>query len=480
MMVSAGLRLRQSHSPVITPQLVQAIRLLQMPAQDLAAYLASEMEQNPFLAANGDVEGESEHPQSIPDHSLKQPGARAAANSRSSVQVPMHPPRSGGGRPAGERAIWAGEPLAELEVPASESLEEMLERRIGASFIDPAERRVALGLLAHLDAAGYVTITLEELAVRIDVGLELVEAVLARCQELAPSGVFARSLAECLALQLADGGRLDRRMEVLLDNLEGLAGAERSMLCRLCGVHAGELDRMIGVIRSLDPKPGLAFDREPVRTNVPDVLVQRHADGSWVVELNDAALPRVLVDRSYHAVVSERCDEDERKYIAECLQKATWLERSLDQRARTILRVAAEIVRRQRDFLDHGVTHLRPLNLRTVGDALGLHESTVSRAAASKTIATPRGVFEFRFFFSGSLPDSRGGDMHSAEAVKHRIRQMIGSESPEGSLSDDAIVSMLSRQGVEIARRTVAKYRELMRIGSSPERRRSRRMKAAS
>jgi RNA polymerase sigma-54 factor len=479
MVVSAGLRLRQSQSPVITPQLVQAIRLLQMPAQDLAAYLASEIEQNPFIAEDtADIEADPEQAVRVPAHSLDQARPRAQAHPHGGARLPSG--GDGGGR-AGERAVSGGEPLAERQVPASESLEEMLERRIEAFFNDPTERGIALTLLAHLDAAGYLTETLEELAARLNVSFELLEAVHARCQDLAPTGIFARSLAECLALQLAEAGRLDGPMQALLDNLECLAGADRSALYSLCGVHAKELGQMIAEIRCLDPKPGLAFDRAPVRMNVPDVLVQRHTDGSWVVELNDAALPRILADRTYYSAVSAHCrDDSERKYIAECLQKATWLERSLDQRARTILKVAAEIVLRQQAFLEHGVTHLRPLNLRTVGDALGVHESTVSRAAANKTIATPRGMFEFRFFFSGALPATGGGDMHSAEAVKHRIRQMIESESPEGSLSDDAIVGILSRQGVEIARRTVAKYRELMGIGSSMERRRSRRMKVAS
>src|SRR5690606_15454126 len=234
-------------------------------------------------------------------------------------------------------------------------------------------------------------------------------------------------------------------------------------------------------IRALDPKPGLAFAHEPVRTLVPDVFVRRGPGARWIIELNDAMLPRLLVNRSYHAEVVRRLSgESERKYLADCLQKASWLEKSLDQRARTVLKVAAEIVERQRGFLEHGVAHLKPLNLRMVADALGIHESTVSRAAANKTIATPRGIFEFRYFFTGSIAATAGREAHSAEAVKHRIRKMILEEAPDAVLSDDAIVAILSREGIDIARRTVAKYREGMRIGSSVERRRELRLKAAS
>jgi RNA polymerase sigma-54 factor len=209
--------------------------------------------------------------------------------------------------------------------------------------------------------------------------------------------------------------------------------------------------------------------------------VRRGPGARWIIELNDAMLPRLLVNRSYHAEVIRRLSgESERKYLADCLQKASWLEKSLDQRARTVLKVAAEIVERQRGFLEHGVAHLKPLNLRMVADALGIHESTVSRAAANKTIATPRGIFEFRYFFTGSIAATEGREAHSAEAVKHRIRKMILEESPDAVLSDDAIVAILSREGIDIARRTVAKYREIMRIGSSVERRRERRLDAVS
>jgi RNA polymerase sigma-54 factor len=260
-------------------------------------------------------------------------------------------------------------------------------------------------------------------------------------------------------------------MRALLANLERLAAGDRAGLAALCGVGRDGIDALIAELRALDPKPGLAFSHEPIRTLVPDVFVRAAPSGGWIVELNDEVLPRLLVNRIYYAKVAGKLAGDaEKKYLTDCLQKASWL----------VLKVATEIARRQEGFLKDGVAYLKPLNLRMVADALGIHESTVSRAAANKTIATPRGIFEFRYFFTGSIAATSGHEAHSAEAVKHRIRKLILEESPDAVLSDDAVVAILSREGVDIARRTVAKYREIMRIGSSVERRRERRLKQAS
>jgi RNA polymerase sigma-54 factor len=487
MALSAKLQLRQTQSLVITPQLMQAIRLLQMSGLELDRFVADELEQNPLLergeaetddggvvtdaaplSSEENVEGREADAE--PAHLSS---ADYAAGSGPSPSVAI---RSGGG------AGTFDELGLDQSVAAVESLEALLEREIDAVFAGaPQDRAIALALLAGLDAAGYLTITPEAVAERLGAVPEAVSRVLCACQDLAPSGIFARSLAECLALQLAERNRLDPPMRSLLENLGRLAAGERAALCMRCGVDRDGLERMIAEIRALDPKPGLAFDREPIRPLIPDVIVRRASGGGWTVELNEAILPRLIVNRTYFAEVSQRVSgEADRKYLSDCLQKASWLERSLDQRARTVLKVASEIIRRQDRFLADGVAYLKPLNLRMVADALGIHESTVSRAAANKTIATRRGIFEFRYFFTGSIPATAGGEAHSAEAVKHRIRRMIAEESPEAVLSDDSIVAILSREGIEIARRTVAKYRELMHIGSSVERRREKRLKAAS
>ena len=231
---------------------------------------------------------------------------------------------------------------------------------------------------------------------------------------------------------------------------------------------------MVAELRALTPRPGAAFGGEPAQTVVPDVYVREGLGGMWLVELNSETLPRLLVDQRYHARVSAAARTDQEKtFVSDCAAQASWLVKSLDQRAKTILKVSSEIVRQQDAFLIYGVEHLRPLNLKTVADAIGMHESTVSRVTSNKYLATPRGVFEMKFFFTSAIQSSEGGEAHSAESVRHKIRHLIDDETCEAEVhSDDAIVDILKAAGVDIARRTVAKYRESMNIPSSVERRR--------
>jgi RNA polymerase sigma-54 factor len=294
-------------------------------------------------------------------------------------------------------------------------------------------------------------------------------------QELDPPGVFARNLPECLALQLRDCNRLDPAMQALLDNLPLLAARNFAALTRLCGVDAEDLAEMVAEIKSLDPRPGFAFDPPLAQPVVPDIIMRAQPDGSWAVELNAETLPRVLVNNRYYARVNRSAlSKTERDYLIDRLQAANWLVKSLHQRAITILKVASEIVRQQDGFFRHGVPALRPLILRDIADAIGMHESTVSRVTTNKYIATPRGLFELKYFFTSAIAASRGGDAHSAEAVRFRIRSLIDGEPSEGTLSDERIVELLQEAGVDIARRTVAKYREAMRIPSSVQRRREK------
>jgi RNA polymerase sigma-54 factor len=295
--------------------------------------------------------------------------------------------------------------------------------------------------------------------------------VLKTIQKFDPTGVGARSLGECLALQLKERNRLDPAMQALLDNLELLAKRDMQALLRLTQVSGEDLSDMIGEIKQLNPKPGLKFGSEALQPVVPDIYVKENAQGGFSVELNSDTLPRVLVNTRYYATTSKA--KDAKAYLTDCLANANWLVRSLDQRARTILKVATEIVRQQDGFFVKGVTHLRPLNLRAIAEAIGMHESTVSRVTANKYLATPRGTFELKYFFTSAIASSEGGEAHSAEAVRHHIRELIDNEPPAQVLSDDRIVEILRAQtGIDIARRTVAKYREAMRIPSSVERRR--------
>ncbi|MGB7835961.1 MAG: RNA polymerase factor sigma-54, partial [Xanthobacteraceae bacterium] len=336
-------------------------------------------------------------------------------------------------------------------------------------------RLIGQYLIDLVDETGYFTGTLDEVAAKLGAPLAQVEAVLKVLQTLDPSGVGARSLAECLAIQLKERDRYDPAMQALIAHLDLLAKRDLAALKKLCAVDEGDLLDMVSELRALDPKPGLAFGSAPVQPVIPDVFVRKGHDGGWLVELNSDTLPKVLVSQTYYAEVSKTVkNQSEKAYLADCLQSASWLVRALDQRAKTILKVATEIVRQQDGFLRLGVAHLKPLNLKTVAEAISMHESTVSRVTANKYMATSRGIFELKYFFTSAIASADGGEAHSAEAVRHHIRQLIDAENTAAVLSDDTIVDRLRGAGIDIARRTVAKYREAMRIPSSVQRRREK------
>jgi len=324
-----------------------------------------------------------------------------------------------------------------------------------------------------IDEAGYVVGDIAELADRLGCAEARVARVLARLQHFDPPGVFARNLAECLALQLRDRDRLDPAMKILVDHLPLLASRDANALMRLCNVDGDDLAEMVAEIKALDPKPGLAFDPVLSSPVVPDVIMRMLPDASWAIELNGDTLPRVLVNQRYYAEVSgvTRAKND-REYLSERLQQANWLVKALHQRATTILKVSREIVRQQDGFFRRGVQHLKPLVLRDIATEIGMHESTVSRVTSNKFIQSPRGIFELKYFFTASVASSIGGEALSAEAVRFRIKSLIDGE--RAILSDDRIVEMLHGEGIAIARRTVAKYREAMRIPSSVQRRRDK------
>jgi RNA polymerase sigma-54 factor len=359
--------------------------------------------------------------------------------------------------------------------PSRRTLREHLDEQIRLGFADAGDRLVASRLLALVDGAGRLAAEDAALAAALGCREARVAAVRTRMQRFDPTGMFCRDLRECLAVQLAEKDRLDPAMRALLDNLDLLAKRDRAGLMRACGVDAEDLAEMAAEIRRLDPKPGASFDAGPVPIVVPDLLMRRAPDGGWVLELNPETLPRVLVNRGFHAraLLGARSRED-RAFLTERLQSANWLIKSLEQRAGTILKVAAEIVGRQDGFFRHGVGHLRPLTLRDVADEVSLHESTVSRVTANKHVATPRGTFELKYFFTTAIPGTHGGETHSAEAVRHRIRALVDAEDPAAVLSDDTIVERLRQEGVDIARRTVAKYRDALRIPSSVQRKREK------
>ncbi|HJT44379.1 MAG TPA: RNA polymerase factor sigma-54 [Rhizomicrobium sp.] len=493
--VGPRLELRQSQSLVMTPQLQQAIKLLQLSNVELADYCEAELEKNPLLerddreaaplADAGDGAPAESGAQERADVALSRDDFSKTAEMDEAAHDNMYdgePRKQAEGPQSGSLTDWTtvksgnaydGEDGLESSVAADASLKDHLESQLSIAALLPEDRMILLALIDAVDETGYLRTELADVADRLGCEIEDVEAVLGVLQGFDPVGVAARDLAECLALQLKAKDRLDPAMQTLLTRLDLVARRDMPQLTQLCGVDAEDISDMIAEIRQLNPKPGLAFGSEPVTPVVPDVFVRVGPDGGWLVELNSDTLPRLLVNNQYYGTVSKGArDKDSKNYLADCLNNANWLVKSLDQRARTILKVASEIVRHQDAFLTHGVRHLRPLNLRMIADAISMHESTVSRVTSNKYIATPRGLFELKYFFTASIQSVDGAESHSAEAVRDRIREMIENEEPREILSDDRIVSLLTADGVNIARRTVAKYREALRIPSSVERRR--------
>jgi len=507
MALTQRLDLRQTQALVMTPQLQQAIKLLQLSNLELAEYVDQEMERNPLLEREeAEPGGNAGDPDPAADDIADAPSpetigsdefARASGMTDGDA-APLDTDYENvwtGGGPA-DADGWAGTsapartggsldfdadgaPSIDQTLSGELGLRDHLARQISLTFHDLGERLIGLQLVDWLDDSGYLTADLDALAEQMGADRARLDRVVARLQSLEPTGIFARSLAECLALQLAERNRLDPAMQALLDNLALLARRDLSQLMRICGVDAADLADMIEEIRALDPRPARAFDHEPIQAVTPDILMRPQPGGGWFIELNPDTLPRVLVNQRYYAEVSRAArSKDERDYIADCFATANWLVKSLHQRATTILKVSTEIVRQQDAFFVHGVSRLKPLILRDIAEAIGMHESTVSRVTSNKFIATPRGLFELKYFFTSAIQGADGGAAHSAEAVRFRIRALIDAESAEAVLSDDKIVEILRADGIDIARRTVAKYREGMRIPSSVQRRREKALRA--
>lgn len=476
MQSSASLLQRQKQSMVASPQLIESIRLLQLAHTELHQFVEREIEKNPLLesASNdggpfGDVSSSGADQPIGPRVNAVDGPTGAGSPERLGQWKSL---RSTTNNPPGN-----GPSLDEFATLA-ETLHDHVARQIALTAFTPQERLIAGQLAADLEDTGYLRANLLELAESLNVREADVERVLGTLQHFDPPGIFARTLRECLEIQLRQRDRFDPAMAALVANLEMLARRDFQALKQHCGVDEDDLLDMLHEIRALDPKPGNRFQSGASVSIIPDVWVTPSPGGGWQIELDPATLPKLLINQTYYAEVSLRTVQNskDQAFLNECLQNANWLIRSLDQRAKTILKVAAEIVRQQDAFFEHGVAHLRPLNLRTVADAIGVHESTVSRVTSNKYMLTPRGVFELKYFFTVAIASCQGGDAHSAEAVRHRIKAIIAAESPGDVLSDDDIAVRLKETGIDVARRTVTKYREAMNIPSSVQRRREMRL----
>ncbi len=494
MALSPRLEFRQSQTLTLTPQLMQSIRLLQLSHLELNDFVDTELLRNPLLereeggndeAASAELERVpvemSAYEDTVTSGERTKDAAEIAEGYDTAVENVF--PDAG---PA-EQALVSGPdrngsfeggeaPDLDQFIASRPRLSDHLEAQAHMLLRTPADRLIAQHLIDGLNEAGYLVVELEAIADLLGAELPDVEAVLEVLQTCDPAGIFARTVAECLAIQLRERDRFDPIMQKLIANLDLLAEHNMPALLKAVGCDREDLADMLAELRLLDPKPGLAFDSSPVEAVVPDVFVRPGPDGGWQIELNTEILPRVLVNRVYYATVTKKTrDAAEKNFLSDCLNTANWLTKSLDQRAQTITKVAAEIVRQQDGFLTHGVAHLKPMTLKTVAEAIDMHESTVSRVTSNKYMATPRGLYEMKYFFTTAIASADGGGDHSAESVRHRIKQLIDAEPANDILSDDTIAEVLRKeQGIDVARRTVAKYREGMNIPSSVIRRRQK------
>ncbi len=482
MSLGPRLDLRQSQSLVMTPQLQQAIKLLALSNLEIEAFIAEEMEKNPLLdgaaeevrtAASDDGDGFDAPEPATADELI----AKGASDSDAPLDADFAadtfhhdgPTDSLSGSSSG-----SGEDIDfdSFACPA-DSLCDHLMHQAGEA-LSGADLAIATQLIDAIDDAGYLTVTLLDTAHRLGVALSQVEHVLSVIQRFEPTGVGARTLSECLILQAKEADRYDPCMALLLDNLELLALGRIAQLQRLCQVDDEDMTDMIRELRSYDPKPGLRFGGGRIEAVAPDVYVHETPKG-WRVEINSASLPKVLLDRRYYVELSAGAqDKASKAWLNDCLASANWLVKALDQRQQTIIKVATELVTQQEGFFRHGVSHLKPLTLKAVADVVGLHESTISRVTSNKYLSCARGVFELKYFFTSGVASSEGGEAASALAVKSAIKALIAEEAADAILSDDTLVDLLRDKGFDLARRTVAKYREAIGLGSSVQRRRAR------
>jgi RNA polymerase sigma-54 factor len=517
MVLGPRLELRVGQSLVMTPQLQQAIKLLQYSNIELTEFVENELSKNPLLEPEESLLDQlGEHNESSQEVSeiidIQESWDESDDNVTDSLEtiqssgnddvsvvedtsldvdydnltdgdIPAGPVLDDGPAASAFEDWGSGGatgfdgPMPELEetLPGVLGFRDHLLSQFSLHFEHPVDYLIAVSLVDMLDDAGYLIDPLELVAEALACELSRVSSVLEILRGFDPAGAFAQNLSDCLSLQLADKNRLDPAMVVLLQNLDLVAKRDVPTLVRLCGVNAEDITDMVNEIRELNPKPAEPFSQVISQPITPDVLMRSKGGGGWVIELNPETLPRVLVNNSYYAEISKGArTKQDKQYIVEIFQSANWLVKSLHQRATTILKVSTELVQQQDGFFKKGVQHLKPLVLRDIADAINMHESTVSRVTSNKYISTPRGIFELKYFFTSAISNSAGGESHSAESVRYRIKSLVDAELSKKILSDDKIVGILKSEGIDIARRTVAKYREAFGIGSSVQRRREK------
>jgi len=499
MALGPRLDLRQTQSLVMTPQLQQAIKLLAASNLEIETFIAEALEANPLLDTGGPADvAEPERIELAPPlageeataDQLMLAGGGEGDAPLDLAAVDRDWDTGDGEAPSLRDAEWgaassSGGDFDELpdweQLRAAEvTLTEHLEGQIGALTRDPETALIARHIIGLLDDAGYLATPLQEIADDLGVDFDAAETGLALVQSLDPSGVGARNLAECIAIQAREADRYDPCMAALIANLDLVARGEVERLKRLCRVDDEDFADMLRELRSYNPRPGLAFAASDAGTVVPDILITANAAGGWDIVLNEDTLPKLIVNRGYFIELKAGATSKESQgWLKEKLADAHWLIRALDQRQKTILKTAAEIVKQQDGFFRRGVSELRPLTLREVAEQIEMHESTVSRVTSNKYLWCERGTFELKYFFTSGVA-SADGEGASSAAIKARIKALIDAETAKNILSDQQLAEMLQKEGFDLARRTVAKYREAIGIGSSAERRRAKKLAGAS
>ena len=479
-------QLQRKQSLVITAQLQQAIRLLTMSNIELRDFLEQQSAENPFLDVSNQSSGAEDDVRISPITSEAKNGDGALDFGDGTLQSdgPIHEAAMDNlfetgqidlGRSEHRTAANAGEfdALSLITADADQSLYAHACAEAERLFSEPTDRMIALALIDALEPSGWLGQDVTEIATFCMVTKQRVETILTQLQQIEPAGLFARNLKDCLLLQARDRDFLTPDFAILLDNLALLGTGNVKGLARLCRATPERMAELLRLLRSLNPKPGASFSGKPLPILPPDLIVRRRVNG-WTIELNSSTLPAIKVLKGEaKQMISGKKDESLRSFVAERVSEARWLDRAIAQRNDTALKVGAEILRQQIGFFEQGPIALKPMVLRDIAEAIGMHESTISRVTNSLMMSTPRGTFRLKIFFSASITNDANSDGEAASAIRFKLRKLIESEAPAQPLSDDAIVQIMAGEGIRLARRTVAKYRELEGIASSFQRKRT-------
>jgi RNA polymerase sigma-54 factor len=498
---------RQKQSLVMTPQLQQAIKLLQMTNLDIKNYLENQVLENPFL----EVHSQETLLQSLPSSQNSPTSDTPPENqpkNQPEIQPEIQPVDStsaavsndptehadfdnryssssldlGNSQPKNHVADSNWDDIMSNVAGQPDNLNTHILRQIDLNIKDTREKFIACMLADAIEASGWLGQSCSEIASHCNCEVEQIEIVLTKLQTFEPAGIFARTLSECLTLQAKEQGSYDTIMATILENLELLGKGELAILARKAHAEIADIAKRLQIIRSFNPKPTASFEAEYLAVNAPDIIVRESSDG-LVVDLNRSTLPSLVINEAYVNEINKgarnRQDEEIKSFTSDSVGSARWLKRSLEQRNNTTLKIAGEIVNQQSDFFKEGLSGLKPLSLKDVATAVNMHESTVSRVTSGLLMATPKGCFTLKSFFSVSIAATESGDGTAAAAVRDLIKTIISNELPKKPLSDDAIAALVSEKGIKLARRTVAKYREMMRIPSSSERRRQAKLNMA-